>query len=471
MLDEYNRMALVKPTSENNLAGNNINANHTKITLGIAVNNSMSSSNGNTKVIAGYELREILGSGSFGTVYKGLKQKPSLNTSNSNSTSNDDCVAVKVIARNTMNSRKGMENLEREIGILFQLKHTNIVSLIKFQKSKNNYYLLFEYCRGGDLKLLVHSRKSGRLTERLTRRLMKDLASALKFLWQKQFIHRDIKPQNLLLSDFLPIEELNDNPPKEVYVHTHNHHDTTTTTTTSNVGINSKFCLKIADFGFARHLQSQSLAETLCGSPLYMAPEVLKQQRYDQKADLWSVGSVLFEMITGTTPFEGENHMDLIRRMNHNSVRLPKNLNVSTECKKLLKLLLTREPEKRGSFQDFLQATDAFVSLGCNDSSTEKTTICSTEKTLSIKEESNFGNESTTVTTQCNIQQKITENYYASHGDDCNSHEKRKSGSINSSNVSTPIVSNCNLNSCNNKLEFDEDDFVMIHIQDFETKK
>ncbi len=462
MLDEYN-MALVKPSPEK-LAGN-INVNNTKITLGIAVNSSMSSSNGSTKVIAGYELREVLGSGSFSTVYKGLKQTSLNDPEAHNNNNNDDCVAVKVIARNTTNSKKGMENLEREIGILYQLKHTNIVSLIKFQKSKNNYYLFFEYCRGGDLKNLVHSRKSGRLTERFTRRLMKDLASALKFLWHRQLIHRDIKPQNLLLSDFLPMEELKDNPPKEsspVYVNNH--------PSLLNVGDNSNFCLKIADFGFARHLQSKSLAETLCGSPLYMAPEVLKQQRYDQKADLWSVGSVLFEMITGTTPFEGQNHMDLIRRMNHNSVRLPKNLNVSTECKTLLKLLLTREPEKRGSFQDFLQATDAFVSLGWNDVivSSEKTNRVEKNHPTTINQSNSF--HESTVTTQCNIQQKITENYYASH-DESNSDHSRNLESIHLSNVSTPIVSNCNQNSCRNESEFDEDDFVMINIQDIENNK
>jgi serine/threonine protein kinase len=71
--------------------------------------------------------------------------------------------------------------------------------------------------------------------------------------------------------------------------------------------------LKIADFGFARHLASATLAETLCGSPLYMAPEILEGRRYDAKADLWSVGAILFEMVVGRPPFGGANHVELLR--------------------------------------------------------------------------------------------------------------------------------------------------------------
>ena len=73
--------------------------------------------------------------------------------------------------------------------------------------------------------------------------------------------------------------------------------------------------LKIADFGFARSLPSTALAETLCGSPLYMAPEILRYEKYDARADLWSVGTVLYEMMTGKPPFRASNHVDLLRRI------------------------------------------------------------------------------------------------------------------------------------------------------------
>ena len=99
---------------------------------------------------------------------------------------------------------------------------------------------------------------------------MRDLSAGLKFLWGQELIHRDIKPQNLLLTGPLPTDELND-PPQ-----TDNRDEIKQQ---SNHPPSAQFSLKIADFGFARHLQTASLAETLCGSPLYMAPEILQHHR------------------------------------------------------------------------------------------------------------------------------------------------------------------------------------------------
>lgn len=93
-------------------------------------------------------------------------------------------------------------------------------------------------------------------------------------------MQRDLKPQNLLLSESGP-----------------------------------SAVLKIADFGFARNLQPQGLAETLCGSPLYMAPEILQSHKYDAKADLWSVGTILYELLVGRPPFNGANHIELLRNI------------------------------------------------------------------------------------------------------------------------------------------------------------
>ena len=152
-------------------------------------------------------------------------------------------------------------------------RHPNIVCMHDVQKTDRHFYLLLEYCGGGDVQHLIRSRQKGRLSERLTRRLMRDLASGLRFLWGQELIHRDIKPQNLLLTGPLPFEELGENPP------------IASKSGNSNLGgsihddPNQGFSLKIADFGFARHLQTASLAETLCGSPLYMAPEILQHHR------------------------------------------------------------------------------------------------------------------------------------------------------------------------------------------------
>ena len=109
---------------------------------------------------------------------------------------------------------------------------------------------------------------------------LQQLALGLAHMRTRNLIHRDLKPQNLLLSSMAPTA-----------------------------------ILKIADFGFARYMQQQDLAETLCGSPLYMAPEILRFQKYDAKADLWSVGAILFEMLVGKPPFSGANHVQLLKNI------------------------------------------------------------------------------------------------------------------------------------------------------------
>lgn len=249
------------------------------------------------KVVAGYALQQRLGSGSFATVYKGIrvKQQPAFDEDENDSSSSSSnqpqdkqeqknggnskqappTVAVKAIARTSEKlTKKVLQNLEIEISILRTYRHPNIVCMHDVQKTDRHFYLLLEYCGGGDVQHLIRSRQKGRLSERLTRRLMRDLASGLRFLWGQELIHRDIKPQNLLLTGPLPVEELAENPPIA-----------SKSGSGDNLGRSIHddpdlgFSLKIADFGFARHLQTASLAETLCGSPLYMAPEILQHHR------------------------------------------------------------------------------------------------------------------------------------------------------------------------------------------------
>jgi len=304
---------------------------------------------GKVKIIGGYTVERRLGAGSFATVYKGVRQ----------SQNNPNCieiVAIKAISRKGKKlTPKVLENLDLEIAILKSYRHPNIVALHNVQKTERHFYLFLEFCGGGDVQQLIRTRKKGRLSERLTRRLMKDLTSGLKFLWGKSVMHRDIKPQNLLLSGPLPLDEMNDectSPADELKRQQANFPS-------------NKFALKIADFGFARPLETASLAETLCGSPLYMAPEILEGQKYDAKADLWSVGTVLFEMVAGRPPFMGDNHIHLLRNIQTKSLRMPEGVKVSQECVNLLRLLLNRKPKQRAGFQSFFESSNAFVSLGC----------------------------------------------------------------------------------------------------------
>lgn len=254
------------------------------------------------KIVAGYALQQRLGSGSFATVYKGIRvkqqqqQQPPVfdddendSSSSTSSTQRQDkqeppqkekpsTVAIKAIARTSEKlTKKVLQNLEIEISILRTYRHPNIVCMHDVQKTDRHFYLVLEYCGGGDVQHLIRSRQKGRLSERLTRRLMRDLASGLRFLWGQELIHRDIKPQNLLLTGPLPVEELGENPP--IAGKSGSNSSNNINSRSIHDDPNRGFSLKIADFGFARHLQTASLAETLCGSPLYMAPEILQHHR------------------------------------------------------------------------------------------------------------------------------------------------------------------------------------------------
>eukprot|EP00519_Triparma_laevis_P014085 CAMPEP_0182494298 /NCGR_PEP_ID=MMETSP1321-20130603/3178_1 /TAXON_ID=91990 /ORGANISM="Bolidomonas sp., Strain RCC1657" /LENGTH=908 /DNA_ID=CAMNT_0024697339 /DNA_START=258 /DNA_END=2984 /DNA_ORIENTATION=- len=300
------------------------------------------------KVVGGYALQSKLGSGSFATVYLGHRHQSTPGSPADPSL--PDSVAIKAIKSSRL-TKKVQENLDVEISILQNFQHSTIVKMFSVLKSKEHIYLFLEYCAGGDLQRLIRSRSTGRLTERLARRLFKDLTSGLKFLHEKDVIHRDIKPQNLLLTCHLPPDEASD-PPKSG---------------TFDSPSSLPFRLKIADFGFARQLESAALAETLCGSPLYMAPEILQHQKYDSKADLWSAGTVLFEMIAGKPPFNGVNHIDLLRNIQRKAVRLPEGVRVSQECVKLLRGLLNRNPVNRDTFPVFYETSRKFIDLGCGD--------------------------------------------------------------------------------------------------------
>lgn len=142
-------------------------------------------------------------------------------------------------------------------------------------------------------------------------------------------LQRDLKPQNLLLSDASP-----------------------------------DAVLKIADFGFARSLQPQRLAETLCGSPLYMAPEILRFHKYDAKADLWSVGAILYELVVGRPPFDGDNTLHLLQNIERHEARIPDRVarHLSGECQDLIYKLLKRKPIERITFEEFF--THPFVCHG-----------------------------------------------------------------------------------------------------------
>lgn len=277
-----------------------------------------------------------------------------------------ELVAIKSVNLAKLN-KKLKENLYSEIEILKGLHHPHIVALIDCRESTTHIHLVMEYCQLGDLSFFIKKRDklisnpatadmarkypnpvAGGLNEVITRHFLKQIASALQSLRERNLIHRDVKPQNLLLSPSAQYMAITHNAPKVMT-------SSEAALNISSVGVPSLPMLKIADFGFARSLPSTSLAETLCGSPLYMAPEILRYEKYDAKADLWSVGTVLFEMMTGKPPFRASNHVELLRKIEQGNdvIKFPKESVVSTGMKTLIRGLLKRNPVERMSFENF----------------------------------------------------------------------------------------------------------------------
>jgi serine/threonine-protein kinase ULK2 len=263
-------------------------------------------------------------------------------------------------------NKKLKDNLTSEIAILKGLHHPHIVALIDCKESTAHIHLVMEYCALGDLSYFIKKRdtvgnnpmtrdmmqkypnpRAGGLNEVVVRHFLQQLSSSLSFLRSQNLIHRDVKPQNLLLNPS-PLYYEKEKPDMMPFA-------VDDDSLLPICGIRSLPMLKIADFGFARSLPSTSLAETLCGSPLYMAPEILRYEKYDAKADLWSVGTVLYEMVTGKPPFRASNHVELLRRIEkgEDRIKFPDEVLVSDALKKLIRSLLKRDPKERSSFPDF----------------------------------------------------------------------------------------------------------------------
>ncbi|KAA0160802.1 hypothetical protein FNF27_04475 [Cafeteria roenbergensis] len=273
-----------------------------------------------------YDMVAKLGAGSFAQVFRAVHR------------TKGTVRAVKAIQLERL-SPKLLKGLEAEITILREVRHPNIIELVDVRRSTRWVYLILEFAAGGDLSDVLATRPDGRMPEFEARMLFRQLAAGLQTLWSRRLIHRDIKPQNILLS--APWPAAGTLRPDGTVIDPDGGPPTPLPTT----------LVKLGDFGFARHLAVADMAETLCGSPLYMAPELLRFQRYDARCDLWSAGAVLFQMLAGRPAFRGANPMELLRAIDTAPVAgappFPRGVEPSAAALSLIDGLLQRDPDRR----------------------------------------------------------------------------------------------------------------------------
>jgi serine/threonine protein kinase len=224
-------------------------------------------------------------------------------------------VAIKEIKVDGKNYNK--QNIKSEINIMKKLHHPNIIEFydVVMNDERRCVYLILEYCELGDFHKFQNKRA---IREIHVQKYMKQLISGLKYLYENKIMHRDLKPQNILVTNSGDI--------------------------------------KLIDFGFAKVVESNTMNETFCGTPMYMAPEIFKSRednkKYTSKSDLWSLGIILYEMITGYPPFHVKHISELVKQINEKNIIIPDALEISKECQSLLFSLLEIDPEKRISWKN-----------------------------------------------------------------------------------------------------------------------
>ena len=246
-----------------------------------------------------YHILECIGEGSFGRVYKGRKKYTF------------DIVAMKFISK-LGRTEKELMNLRSEIEIMRGLKHPNIITLLDSFDTENEVCVVTDFADGELFHILEDDQK---LSEQVVHHIAHQLVSALWYLHSNRILHRDMKPQNILLS---------------------------------NGGY-----VKLCDFGFARAMSVDTFMVTsIKGTPLYMSPELVQEQPYDHNADLWALGCILFELFAGEPPFYTTNLFQLVNLITKNPVKWPSGM--SPDFQDFLCGLLDKNPSTRLTWPNIL---------------------------------------------------------------------------------------------------------------------
>ena len=272
-------------------------------------------------IVEDLTLIKSVGKGSFGEVFLTSRK------------GTDQMYAVKKVSKSLVLQEKVKKYFNNEIYILKQVNHPNIIKLYEIKQTLNNFYLVFDLCNGGGLsncleKYMKQNKKP--FTQEIAQSIIRQLVSGLQYLHNNKILHRDLKLDNVLLH-FNSEEDKN------------------------NFNL-LKAQVKIIDFGFARYLENDSLAQSVLGSPINMDPQILAKMRkidnnqsfgYDQKADIWSLGTICYEMLIGVPPFDATSYEELVSKIQKGNYKIPKNLKLSKEAISFINGMLKYNPEQR----------------------------------------------------------------------------------------------------------------------------
>jgi len=255
--------------------------------------------------IEDYEILHQLGKGSNSVVHKVKCLKCGLYH------------ALKIVTKKQLKAKNLAPLLVNEMKLHNTLRHERIVRLLQCFEDSDCIYLLTELCEGGELNSLVKTKKM-KLGIQEIHRLFCQIVEGVKYLHDNRVIHRDLKLANIMLTD--------------------------------------KGDIKIGDFGLAVQLKDFSEErETMCGTPNYMSPEIIVNNRYSFEADVWSLGCILYTLVVGCPPFEGPKAEDTLLNVKKGTYKMP--INVPNEIKDLIAKLLKYNKEERITVNDIMQQT------------------------------------------------------------------------------------------------------------------
>ncbi|KAL4505982.1 hypothetical protein ABPG72_013743 [Tetrahymena utriculariae] len=249
-----------------------------------------------------YTFDKVLGEGSFGIVKRAIKKDTG------------EAFAVKMIKKENLES-DDMNALQQEVEILTEIDHPNVVKLYEIYEDDAYFYMVLELMTGGELFQRIV--EADHFSERQAAETIKPVVDALHYCHALNIAHRDLKPENLLYA-------------------------------TKEPGA----VIKISDFGLARFVGENTMT-TMCGTPGYVAPDIILGQGYDKTIDYWSVGVILYIMLCGFPPFYSENNDELFELIVQGKFEFPSPAwdSISNEAKDLIKGLLTVDPKKRFNYE------------------------------------------------------------------------------------------------------------------------